>query len=377
MKRFIFDSLLDPENICNLDDEKKKISEGIQQGLKLLIYGKRNTGKSSLIRNAIAKEWSESVRNGFFVYVDLMGVRNISQISERMTIAFSEAYNRSFRMKSLFQTLLQTIKGIRPSLELDEKGNPRLSFGIQSGSKHRHFTDIIRQLDNLFHSRIPVLFVLDEFQDISGIEQAEALFRQSLESLDSDIPILILGSKQHLLTRIFSKPDAPFFNWGTHILFPPIDYTVYTEYINERFKQSGQRINYEHSEYLQDLMSRNPEAINRLCYYIQMSDLKGEIDRDDIDTSLEKLTSDRRSEPESYLSKFSDAEQRVMTAIAYHEPIMKPLGKEFVQRVVLSTTGVGKIIKKLEDGAVVYKEENGYSLSDPLLKQHILRYRLG
>jgi hypothetical protein len=31
---------------------------------------------------------------------------------------------------------------------------------------------------------------------------------------------------------------------------------------------------------------------------------------------------------------------------------------------------------KLEDESVVYKEEAGYILADPLLKQHILRFRL-
>ena len=31
---------------------------------------------------------------------------------------------------------------------------------------------------------------------------------------------------------------------------------------------------------------------------------------------------------------------------------------------------------KLEDETVVYKEEAGHILADPLLKQHILRFRL-
>ena len=39
-------------------------------------------------------------------------------------------------------------------------------------------------------------------------------------------------------------------------------------------------------------------------------------------------------------------------------------------------TGVRKIMMKLEDEAVVYKEDAGYILADPLLKQHILRFRL-
>ncbi len=255
MKRFIFNSLLDAENICNLESETKKISDGIQNGLKMLIYGKRNTGKTSLIRNVIAKKWQQEV-DGFFMYVDLMGVQDISQISERLMLAFSQ-------------------------------------------------------------------------------------------------------------TQIFAKPNAPFFSWGTHVSFLPIDYAVYSDYMNERFNQMNLNIDYDNAKYLQDLMSRNPEAINRLCYTLQHISDKGDITKDTIDMALEQLIQDRRSEPESYLSKFSMAEQSVITTLAFKEPILKPLGKVFVQQVGLSTTGVGKIIKKLENNAVVYKEDNGYVLADP------------
>jgi len=44
MKRFIFDSILDEENICNLEKEKHKITKGVDHGLKLLVYRLTDTG---------------------------------------------------------------------------------------------------------------------------------------------------------------------------------------------------------------------------------------------------------------------------------------------------------------------------------------------
>ena len=161
----------------------------------------------------------------------------------------------------------------------------------------------------------------DNREKIASIDQAEALFRNSLESLDSNIPVLILGSKQHLLNQIFAKPNALFYNWGTHILFSLIDYPAYREYMNERFAQFGLKINLENATYLQDLMSRNPEAINRLCYQIQVSGLEGEIQKETIESALDQLIESRRSEPESYLSSFSTAEQRVIINLAHYDPI--------------------------------------------------------
>ncbi len=377
MKRFIFDSILDEENICNLEKEKHAIMKGVDSGLKLLVYGKRNTGKTSLIKNVIAKSWLQRHPSGFFMYVDLMGVRQLSQVSERMTIAFSEAYNDCFRMKSVFNSVLKIIRGIKPSIELDEKGNPRLSFGIEGGEKIRRFTEILKQLDLIYANNIPVFLVLDEFQDIALIDEAEALFRNGLEHLGSQIPVIISGSKQHLLNRIFASPKAPFFNWGTHVHFEAIDYHEYWQYMDERFKQDGFRISFENSVYLQDKMSRMPEAINRLCFGLLFHDiLKGEITREDINSGLSKVVSGRRNEPEIYLSGFTASEQKVIINLAKKEPVLHPQGKDFIQSINLTAPGVRKIMMKLEDETAVYREEAGYILADPLLKQHILRFRL-
>jgi hypothetical protein len=377
MKRFIFDSILDEENICNLKREKHKIMKGVDNGLKLLVYGKRNMGKTSLVKNVIAKSWLRRQPSGFFMYVDLMGVKQLSQISERMTIAFFEAYNACFKMKSVFNNMLKIIKGIKPLIELDEKGNPKLSFSTVEGEKIRPFSDILKQLDLIYASNIPILLVLDEFQDIALIDEAEALFRLGLEHLDSRIPVVILGSKQHLLNRIFARPKAPFFNWGTHVYFEAINYDEYWKYMDERFKQEGFRISFENAVYLQDKMSRMPEAINRLCFALLFHDIaQGEITKEDIDLGLSKVVSDRRNEPEIYLSGFTASEQKVIINIAKKEPVLHPQGKDFVQNINLTAPGVRKIMMKIEDNAVVYKEDSGYILADPLLKQHILGFRL-
>ena len=58
------------------------------------------------------------------------------------------------------------------------------------------------------------------------------------------------------------------------------------------------------------------------------------------------------------------------------EPVTHPQGKDFIRSINLTAPGVRKIMMKLENEAVVYKEDTGYILADPLLKQHILAFRL-
>jgi hypothetical protein len=147
--------------------------------------------------------------------------------------------------------------------------------------------------------------------------------------------------------------------------------------MDERFQQEGFRISFENAVYLQDKMSRMPEAINRLCFALLFHDIpKGEITKEDINSGLSRVVSDRRNEPEIYLSGFTASEQKVIVNLAKMEPVLHPQGKDFIKSINLTAPGVRKIMMKLENDTVVYKEEAGYILADPLLKQHILRFRL-
>ena len=64
---------------------------------------------------------------------------------------------------------------------------------------------------------------------------------------------------------------------------------IYWQYMKERFKQEGFTISFENAKYLQDKMSRMPEAINRLCFALLFHDIpKEEITNEDIDSGLSK-----------------------------------------------------------------------------------------
>ncbi|MBF0442409.1 MAG: ATP-binding protein, partial [Oligoflexales bacterium] len=245
-KLFFYNTLLDEGQICNQQVERENLWKGVENGSKLLVYGKRNTGKTSIVRNVIAKRWLMEHKDGFYFYVDLMGVKTLANISERMTLAFSEAYNRSFKMKSLFQSMLSILKKLRPTLELDDQGSPQLSLSFSPVQASMHFVEIIRHI-KLLSQKVKSLLVFDEFQDIHGTAEADALLRGELQNLDPETPVIIIGSKQHLLANLFARPKAPFASWGTHIHFQPIPYDDYHDYMEIRFKKTNLSISYENA----------------------------------------------------------------------------------------------------------------------------------
>ena len=72
MKKFVFDCLVDRENICNLKKEQIKLFQFIEKKMNVVLYAPRNYGKTSLLKNIIIPDFKKNNKNKAFVFfVDL------------------------------------------------------------------------------------------------------------------------------------------------------------------------------------------------------------------------------------------------------------------------------------------------------------------
>lgn len=188
--------------------------------------------------------------------------------------------------------------------------------------------------------------------------------------------LLVSGSKRHLLSQIFAKPKSPFANWGFDIEMPHISTPEYQEYINERFGPHGLSIDKDAVEYLQEVADNIPEAINMICLgVIEKFPKTGAVTREKIILALNYLLESRQSRFEESLAKHSLHEVSFLKALSESQPTVKITGKEFVAKTNTSASGILKISKKLEDDAVIYRTDKGFSISDPIFARYVKKYR--
>src|SRR3989338_10085690 len=119
MKTFAYHVLLDSENICNYQKERKVIAKEVLSGQRLVLFGRRNTGKTSLIKSVIIPEFKKNHKNGLVVFADFMGVRDFRQIDARLRNAFRDGFSQSFPKKSVFDGMVRLVKNLRPTLSVD------------------------------------------------------------------------------------------------------------------------------------------------------------------------------------------------------------------------------------------------------------------
>jgi len=376
---FVYDTLLEEDEICGLSEERNSIFQHINNGHKLKIYGKRNTGKTSLLKNVIIPNWIKDHPKGICIYSDLMSVFSIDQISELLTIAFNKGYTKTFGFRSTIGSLVKTLKGLRPSATVNTEGKIAVSFMTEDGEKLIPFSKIFENIGILNNKKnIPFLIVLDEFQQIHHVQGAEALLRDSFQNLPSSIPVVVMGSKFHILSEIFSRPDAPFGNWGFTVEFKEIPYSTFHAYIKERFATKKLRLSLDDSVYLQDEAFRCPETINRICAYIMLKNQNRTIGITEINESILSLVETSQSQFEELLLNFTMEETAVLRAFANKRYVTTPTGKDFVTLTGLTAPGVNKILKRLIVKSVVSKQDRPkmYFLSNPLLYHYLNEFRI-
>jgi uncharacterized protein len=374
MKQFVVDRLVDRENLCDLEREQGELRKAVKSASSLVVYGPRNSGKTSVVRNVTIEEFRASHRRAFVLFADLLGVRSMESLTARMAASLQRCFAASFPVKGLLESAKRFLGSLRPEVSLDlQTGSPSISLQAAGTTPAMALQSLWEHVARIARE-VPSLIVLDEFQDVGSVEEGPAVMRSCLESM-RDAPIIILGSKRHMLSRLFASPGAPLAGWGADLEFEPIPYTEYHAYIQERFRPRRLRLSLEQATVLQNDMQRVPEAVNRLCLQILELYERMEVGQAETQEALLRLLENREGRYAAYLSTFSATEERVLCEIARRRLVPQPQSKSFVSALGLSSRAVGQTVRRVWDQGVLERIDGGFRIADPLLAAYLRRYR--
>ncbi len=375
MKAFVYDTILEAHNICNLQKEKKLLLSGALANKKMVVYGPRNFGKTSLIKSVIIPEFQKKHKKSFILFADLMEVKALKSIEERIKIAFEMAFNKSFPSQSILENAKKFLLNLRPQLEIDAlTGAPSLTVVSAQQNKGPSLIEIFKSIKKI-STQIPTLIILDEFQDIAFVPEAQGQMRGVLQELPESA-IILMGSKQHLLAQLFAHPTSPLAAFGEDVEFKAIAYNEFHTYMQERFKIKRISINLDMATLLQNLMFRVPEPINIICAHLWEYKKTGStIKEQDIYEAMSDVTYKRQGRYEEYLAHFSSKEEDLLTALAHFGPILQPTGKDFLKEIDITPRAIQKMLKKFLNHSIITIDKKGIKLADPLFLHYLKKFR--
>lgn len=368
---FKYDVLIEEGDICNYEQEIHILNQYVKNVERVVLYAPRRYGKTSILINILGRRFATSDKNALFCYVNLQEVKDIHSISVRFSHALEEIVKRAFSRKTLLSKALELLRLLRPKMEIDPlTGSPSVTFTI-ADDKEQGLNDIFQTIRSLSEN-YPLLLVMDEFQDVAFVSEAEAIIRGFLQNLDRS-PVVISGSKRHILKNIFLDEDKPFYNWGKSVELHPIPFEKWRPFLLEKFASKNIRMQDEVIGFILESMYFIPNYICKLCSDIYEAYDAKEVSTADVAETIHHTYLNSQSRYAEKVAFLTNKQIKLLTVIASKQKIKEITSKEIVSASGISTRGLLTISQMLLDKGYLERDEKGIRIADPLFAYYLLR----
>lgn len=358
---------------CEFFDRTKimrDIRNTLDGGNNVLVYGPRRYGKSSLVGEVFAAIRSEG---NACIELNMMDIASLDDFVARYA---SAVYRELAPVSGALKHVSDLFRRVTPTLSLDSEGKPELRFSIASAKVG---LDALREVLELPEKLCPpkrhVFVAMDEFQEVSELglgAQFERTMRSVVEK-QTHVSYVYLGSKTHLLERMFAAKSRPFYNSAQKFLLPrpPVDESA--AFLINRFASVGIKLSQELSE---DMVLK----VDNVPYYLQAlgswtfnatTGRNGKsVSRNDINEGFDSLYSAERILLENTFISHPQSQRLLMRALAIEPASTFP--EDYRRRHALaSTSTVNTALRRLLAESTVDHQEGLYRLADPILAHHL------
>ena len=357
-------------------DRKEEIAElkaDVRNGQDLVIFAPRRYGKTSLVRRAS----QELVRAKVLVAsVDLMTTPTPAKLAEKLARAIhDDVATPLLRAKERLRVFSDL--RVNPTITVEpETGNVAFRFGVTERGEDLHAT-IERLLElpgELAAERgRTVMLVLDEFQEVADIDPKLPRLMRAVFQAQPEVAHVYLGSKRHMMRRIFGDENEPFWRSAKQIELGVIARRHFRGYIRRRFDKTGRVVSPDGLDAIIEATGGHPYATQELCYFAwQETPPEERCDAGRVATALAKVL---RSEHAhfSLLWERASAVQRLLLAELAREP-GHPLSAGYRLRHNLpGASTVQRAIEALERDELVVRERGLVRIAEPFLAAWLLR----
>jgi hypothetical protein len=299
----------------------------------VLIYAPRRYGKSSLVLRAAQR----AIRSGVLVgYCDLMR----TPTKERLAAALARTIYADLETAAgqAIERATRLFRGLRvtPTMEVDPIDGS-LRFVFHAGRRRAAIDDTIEALLALpgqiaaERGRRAAL-VFDEFQEIVTIDRHYPNLMRAVFQEQPEVAHVYLGSKRHVLERIFDDANEPFWRSAKRLEIGPIPAAEFARFLRRRFEETEKGIDDDALDRVLEATGGHPYGTQELAYFLWELVPTGHFARlADVEAALAQVL---RSEHNHFAKLWDDAphaQRLVMLALA-EEPTAALYSADYAER---------------------------------------------
>ena len=372
---FTFGALALDRSFANREPEIRELVGDMQNGQDVLLYAPRRYGKSSLVLRAAQR----AIRKGILVgYCDLMR----TPTKERFAAALAKTIYSDLETAAgqAIERATRLFRGLRitPTMEVDPIDGS-LRFVFHAGRQRAAVDDTIEALLALpgqiaAERKRRTVLVFDEFQEILTLDRAYPNLMRAVFQEQPEVGHVYLGSKRHVLERIFDNENEPFWRSAKRLELGRIAAGEFARFVRKRFEETEKGIDDQALDRLLEATGGHPYGTQELAYFLWELVPTGHFARlGDVETALAQAL---RSEHNHFAKIWDDAphaQRLVMLALA-EEPTRSLYAAEYAERHDLpAKPALQRAIGALVTKEVVARDEGRvYRIVEPFLADWLL-----
>ena len=336
----------------------------------VVLYGQRRYGKSSLVAELVGDLEKAGIP---CVTLDVVKVPSIDMF---VSAYATKVYRRLAPVKFEFRKLGMFLKSLRPKMSLGPTGETGLSFepsGATVGPEA--LTEVLDLPQKLLSGKGRAVVVFDEFQEVKDLlpnDGFERVMRSAIQS-HRNVSYIFLGSRYHMLRRMFTDHNRPFYKSAVTILLgkPPVEESV--RFVIDRFASAGKSIAREAAERLVAKIENIPYFIQQLGFetFRLVDDAhRKSVSSADVDSAFANLSCFNRDQYEQLMLTLSVSQKKLLIALARERTAEFDDAYRRRHALGVSSTVNSAKSKLMEDGHIE-RLDGKYVVADPFFAQFL------
>ncbi|CAN5502446.1 ATP-binding protein [soil metagenome] len=371
---FRFGALALDEAFADREEEVRELKADALNGQDVVIFAPRRYGKSSLVWAVMQELIAADV---VVAYVNLMTTPTKEKLAEKLAATILE--HVASPLAQAREKALAPFRGLRinPTITVDPE-DATMSFSFAAG---REPADIDATLERLLQlpaelgadQNRKVALIFDEFQEVVEVDPAlPKLLRTTFEQ-QPEVARIYLGSKRHMMERIFNDENEPFWRSAKQVELGLIPIEPFHKFITARFRKTNKAVG---EEVLGELLARTaaqPYSTQELAYALweatPFDDEAGEVE---LEAALASVLRSEHAHFGLVWEQASTVQRLVLEALA-EEP-GRPLSGEYRRRHQLpAVASVQTALKTLTRRELVVRDAEGVNrIAEPFLAEWIV-----
>jgi AAA+ ATPase superfamily predicted ATPase len=362
---FTFGKVVTGSQFINRKKELAQLRSNIDQGINTVLISPRRWGKSSLIKY-LSKKMSKNKQLNF-ILIDLFRFSDELEFYEGYIKAFLQT--GSAKSSDQGNLIRKSFKSLQPGISIADEASGELDVSLQWTDIERHFEEVLNLPEKLGKKRNQKFVIcIDEFQSFEKFKNP-ILFQSRLRSIwqhHSHVVYILIGSKRHMMDRVFNSKSYPFFRFGEIMYLQKIKKKHFCRYIISTFERSGKTIPKERANMIISLAERNPYFVQQLSRYVWKKSTELVIDSD-IKESLEDIIMHNAVWYLREVERMTPSQFNYLKAVVNEEKNLS--GQDVIRKYKLgSSANVAKIKKVMEDREILDFWDLYPEFNDPFFK---------